>query len=278
MNAPNPQESLTRGIALLRNNRPHEAIPLLEIAVKAGFGRFSPDILKTAKAFAEGVKFVEVAFGDHKFKFALVPGNLGMDIHHVAGRFFETDELAFCQKIVPTRAVIVDVGANTGNNVIFYAGVLKPSLVIPVEPITETVAVLRQNLELNGMSVDERGFGVAAAAHPTELLRGDNAGRDMAVFSVREKQPGEDGVAIRGVPLDNLVPERVDFMKVDVEGFETDVLKGARRILSEDKPLLCMEVTDKSDDAVAIISDHGYRPVKEFQAIGYKNVFFRVNG
>lgn len=100
----------------------------------------------------------------------------------------------------------------------------------------------------------------------------------MTVFSVRPKHADEIGTAIRGVPLDELIPERIDFMKIDVEGFEVEALKGARRILSEDKPLLCLEVTDQNRDAIAIVSEHGYRPFKEFQAIGYKNVFFRVNG
>jgi FkbM family methyltransferase len=277
MNNLSAQECLIRGIALIRSNQASEAVPFLEVAVNAGVGRFSRDILETAKAFAQGVEAVDVRFGERTFKFALVPGNLGMDIHHVAGRFFEADELAFCTRVVPTRAVVVDVGANTGNNVIFYAGFLKPSLVIPVEPVAETVVILRRNLQLNGLSVDERGLGVAAAAEKTELL-GDNAGEDMTVFSVRRKHEGEEGAVIRGVPLDELIPERIDFLKIDVEGFEGEALKGARRILSEDKPLLCLEVTDQNRDAIAIIAEYGYRPFKEFQAIGYKNVFFRVSG
>lgn len=57
---------------------------------------------------------------------------------------------------------MVDVGANVGNHTVFFASMLSPALVIPVEPVPDAVSALRRNLALNDLQVDERGFGIAA--------------------------------------------------------------------------------------------------------------------
>jgi Methyltransferase FkbM domain len=74
-------------------------------------------------------------------------------------------------------------------------------------------------------------------------------------------------------PLDDLVPEKkpIGFMKVDVEGAELYVFQGARRILSESRPIVLFECASSG------ISSFGITPAQIFgfitQDLDYR-VFF----
>lgn len=74
-----------------------------------------------------------------------------------------------------------------------------------------------------------------------------------------------DKVEIRVVTLDDFLAERgagpVDLMKIDVETFEPQVLRGARRVLGSDRPIIFLEVLPTADvDALeSIRSEFNYR-------------------
>jgi FkbM family methyltransferase len=77
------------------------------------------------------------------------------------------------------------------------------------------------------------------------------------------EQPDAPMNLAKVVPLDDLVRDDdvVDFIKIDVEGGELGVLKGAAKILKRDKPVLFVETdhteTDK-DQLLSYIKDAGY--------------------
>jgi FkbM family methyltransferase len=68
------------------------------------------------------------------------------------------------------------------------------------------------------------------------------------------------GVAVPMVSIDSLDLERADLIKLDVEGMEVEVLRGARKTLQNLKPILSIEII-KSDQAVIkeLLDDLGYR-------------------
>lgn len=155
------------------------------------------------------------------------------------GRFFEAGELAFVESWVGTGAAIVEVGAYVGNHAVYYARFMRPRSLLVLEPNPESIALLRRNLAANdvaGADLSRLGVGAGRAAASYDLLceRADNRGASRLV-------PSATGM-VKSLPLDDMITGVVDFIKIDVEGMELDVLAGARRVVAESQPKIMIEV------------------------------------
>lgn len=273
-----PKKKFQFAVDAMRRSDFQEAIEMLkEVVAEDSDLIYAPLCLKYAIAMSSGSKDAEVMFEQRKFKFLLSNLNIGHEIKYASGIFNEEAELRYCLKTIPKRSVIVDVGANIGNHTVFFAGMLSPKLLVPVEPTPLSIDLLRRNLALNQFQVDERGIGLAAGRSNEKIYV--NLPEKVDLVQARtSRQPETPGsILVPTIRLDDLISERVDFLKIDVEGFEDDVLDGAVRILTEDKPLLMIELADnRFDNFVARVSFLGYKPIIGFGGVGYKNVFFRV--
>lgn len=161
---------------------------------------------------------------------------------YVRGEFFEADSLAKLKTLVKRpRPRIVEVGANIGNHVVWYARHLDAERIYPVEPNPEALKLLDANIEANGLSarIDRRGMGLGAGAGEgrfvAETTHADNLGATRLVAAA------DGGIETRS--LDALIGEdRVDVIKIDAEGMELEVLAGAAGLIARDKPVIWVEV------------------------------------
>ena len=132
-------------------------------------------------------------------------------------------EMLVWQQVLRPGDLFIDVGSNVGSYAI-WAGELGAE-VIALEPADDTFALLMENLAINEHQI----VGVQAAAGAACGTARFTTGRD----SVNRFDPG-GCVETRVVTIDSIVGDRtVAGMKVDVEGFEIDVLRGSERALSE---------------------------------------------
>lgn len=153
------------------------------------------------------------------------------------GRFYEADLLdAIARLPWQDDAVCVDVGANLGNHTIYLAAVLGRR-VVAIEPEPRNAALLRANVARNGLEELVDVVEVALGDQPgrADLVQrtAGNAGTFMTV-------PG-DRVAV--VRLDEVVAdgERIGLLKLDVEGDEAAVLRGAAGRIARDRPIVAVE-------------------------------------
>lgn len=121
--------------------------------------------------------------------------------------------------------LFLDVGANIGGYSI-WAGE-RGAEVIALEPAEDTFMLLMENVALNGYPITT----VNAAAGAVCGTANFTSGRD----ALNRLDPG-GSVEIKVVTIDSLIGDRVVAgMKVDVEGFEIDVLRGCERALREQR-------------------------------------------
>ena len=148
---------------------------------------------------------------------------------------------AFFRTHVADGAAVIDVGANIGLSTILMARVARTVFAFEASPKNATF--LRRNLQLNGIE-NVRVFGNALSHEPGSVrIHEADFGAGSHVVPSAHLAAGElPTVEIACLTLDSLSLPTIDFIKIDVEGHEPNVLAGARALLRRDAPLIYTEV------------------------------------
>lgn len=158
------------------------------------------------------------------------PGMAGATGNVYVG-LWEFADMAFVAHFLRTEDRFVDVGANVGTYTVLAAGVAGAHSVA-VEPVPSTFGRLMTNVRVNGLDGAVRGENVGLASKPGKLAFTTH---HDAMNHVRSNADGDAGDAIQ-VPvttLDALLGESsATMIKVDVEGYETEVFAGGAATLS----------------------------------------------
>ncbi|MEZ7779815.1 FkbM family methyltransferase [Micrococcus luteus] len=158
--------------------------------------------------------------------------------------------------------LVIDVGANIGNHTLNLACVAD-ARVVAIEPDSHLADALRRSVELNGAVDRVEVYECAAGAQPGfgRLILHDPANLGTQSLSFEEGDAGQD-VAV--YTLDDLIQRQsVRMVKIDVEGFELEVLQGGMEMITRDRPLIWVECLDyEAYEAVSsLLSPLGYRVV-----------------
>jgi FkbM family methyltransferase len=181
----------------------------------------------------------------------------------LSGSFYEADMLEDVRSRLRPGGLFVDVGANIGNHALFAAAICG-ARVLAFEPSPILAAHCAATLAANGLSaaLDLRRAGLGAAAGSAKLLPGpaENAGQTQLNLT----EAGDVPV----LRLDDVLDTAPDVVKIDVEGMEAAVLRGAQDVLRRHRPALYIEAaTEKAHNEVtAILAPLGYRPRTRFNA------------
>lgn len=158
-------------------------------------------------------------------------------------------ELDVLQKLVQPGAVVLDVGAFLGTHTLAFARMVgEQGKVISFEPREAIRRLLSANVNRNGLrhvAVESCALGAGKAAVSIPAL--DIAGVQNFGGLAIEEAAGDQGAQVERIavrPLDDFALGRVDFIKIDAEGMEADVLAGARRTLAEHRPVVFAECND----------------------------------
>jgi len=150
-------------------------------------------------------------------------------------------------------SVLIDVGAHIGSMTLRAAKRVSSGTVVAVEPNPITARRLRENIAASGaenVHVEEKACG---REHGTlDLYAGPSANSGATSFSkslvMEHSSDGETKFTVEVVPLDEIVEalglSRVDVVKIDTEGAEVQVLRGALETLERFRPVLVLETID----------------------------------
>jgi len=160
------------------------------------------------------------------------------------GNLFGTsapEEQATLARFLKPGQVLYDIGSNVGFFSVLGARLVGPTgRVYAFEPFPTTAAQVRINAELNGFSHLETIE--AAVSNASGRARLADGGSSMQ-HSLKYQGPGID---VRTVAIDDLVAagsiRPPNFVKLDVEGAEVDVLKGMHGVIARHRPVIMCEV------------------------------------
>jgi len=197
---------------------------------------------------------------------------------------FEPAEISGAIELATPGTTAFDIGANVGiYSVAMGRAVGRDGMVVAVEPDTTNVSRLRDNLALNGLTNAEI---VEAVAGEHDGIVDLQVADDPAYHSVVEIERGHAAVgtmAVRSVPLDRvweaLGRPTVSFVKIDVEGAEPSVLRGAREMLRFEHPALLIEAKDEARLALlrSELEPLGYRRMARPGFLPWNHLFLRAH-
>lgn len=173
------------------------------------------------------------------------------------------------------NATFIDVGAHIGYYSLKAATMVGPNgHVISIEPNPQTLPKLRGNIEASkARSVSVWPVACAESESMLQLFAAPES--NTGESSLSKENASQEGAApvaysVRARRLDVIVKEarldRVDVIKIDVEGAEFEVLKGAAKTLDDFRPVLIVELVENQlkamgssvDEVTRFLSSHGY--------------------
>lgn len=204
--------------------------------------------------------------------------------HHLMGDFsfctyvdgrYEPNEMFSVANLLKPGMSFVDIGAHEGIFSLLAAVAVGPDgAVHAFEPSPRERARLAANITLNRLeNVHVHPVALGETSHTATLLVSDaeHPGHNtLGAFSHRETTHAYS-VDVNVETLDRFVEqlaiERIDLMKLDVEGSESAVLKGAATTLNSFRPVLILEAQQTAlermgssvEELLRLLASHGYR-------------------
>jgi FkbM family methyltransferase len=155
-----------------------------------------------------------------------------------SGGFYQRDLATLLRGRLPADAVVADVGAHIGVVTVLLAGLCPKGHVYSFEPVAENHAHLTANIAANGL---DNVTALRAAVFDTD---GEINLEYDAVYP-GGSHVGRDGSAVASIRFDTWARseglDRLDLVKLDVEGVELAVLGGAAETLRRFRPLVVVE-------------------------------------
>jgi FkbM family methyltransferase len=173
----------------------------------------------------------------------------GLVPHIVADGFWEYWNTQFMVATVKPGMTVMDVGANFGYFSLLMSDLVGPDgRVICVEPNPEIVACLRRSLCVNGFearaSISEVALGKNPSGSATFCIPLTAFMNGCVVSGAQSTQSGGRMLTVAATNIDTLTKDlkRLDFLKIDAEGAEADILEGMAGTIERFHPALFMEV------------------------------------
>lgn len=159
----------------------------------------------------------------------------------------------------------VDVGANVGQHSLFMSK--RVDRVIAFEPNNDVAARLEMNAQRNDVrNILLLHYALGDVDGEGQLGSGfdDNSGARSLTWTLDPAKDIRVEVRRGDAVMDNLGVERIDILKLDVEGYEKKVLEGLAETLRRDRPVILFELVGQSMKG-------GFRSEQELRSALYPN-------
>ena len=150
-------------------------------------------------------------------------------------------ELVILPKLIPGCRVAVDIGANRGLYTYFLSGFCKK--VVSFEPQPGCFANIAAYAKPN---ITAHNVGLSSETGVLNLyIPHDSHGAALDGLASFRPTANAERLEVPVKRLDDYALAEVDFIKIDVEGYEYEVLEGAKKTILENKPVLLIEIEQR---------------------------------
>lgn len=191
--------------------------------------------------------------------------------------YFEQKNLDYVCKLwhngiisqVIQKSCVLDIGANIGNHTLYYLKECSAKYIFCFEPIKETFQILGKNIEINNVNDRVSIYNVAVGASNGNVRVESYDVTNIGGTKVALDNSGS--IEMRSIDSLN-ISNKIGLVKIDVEGFELNVLRGMKNVLLQNKPYMTIEIRDKNfKDASLFLSSLGYKYIEISKHMDYRD-------
>ncbi len=165
---------------------------------------------------------------------------------------YEKGTIQLLNQFLKPGSTFLDIGANIGLMSSIASKIVgTEGKVLAVEANPKTIEILQHNLALNkAENVSILPFALGSEKGSALLFENWNVNRGGASLLSQDQEVGIE------VPMDKLDDifenDKIDLIKIDVEGFELEVLKGGIELLKKQLPILIIEVSEQRENEAGV--------------------------
>lgn len=153
--------------------------------------------------------------------------------------------------LIEDGSTVLDVGANIGETLLQFASINTNGMNIGFEPVPYIYDRLQKNISLNNLSslkIENLAISDRKETLSFKMPNNQNSG-GVRMRKKENKNEYNADLNVQAITLDEYLSQnniqKVDMIKIDVEGFELNVLKGAENTLANFRPKMFIEIDDQ---------------------------------
>ena len=173
--------------------------------------------------------------------------------------FYEKELLEYFGSLVKehkgncTGKVFTDAGTNIGNHTLYFSKILKASKVYCFEPQKEIFKILVKNIKINDVNAEYYNNVLSDKSENFSIDQFSPSNFGATNF-VSDKNGEYSSLTLDEVCL----KDEICAIKIDVEGHDFPVLKGAIKILEKYGPVLWIEIKSEVEEKINFLASFGY--------------------
>jgi FkbM family methyltransferase len=201
------------------------------------------------------------------FAIILDAADLSVSAPILASREWEPHLTGIFRRYLQPGMRVADIGANVGYYTLLAASIVGAhGEVLAFDPNSENARLILLSIAANGFK-NVRLYPLALSDAPGHAYFSSHIGSNGGFLDPSASLADGHGLIVPTTRLDDLAPGRLDFLKLDTEGSEYRILKGATRALADSRPIVTTEFSCEMISRVSGIAPAEY--LDFFRRLGY---------
>lgn len=185
-------------------------------------------------------KIVFIDYKDIKYKLILDPKNGFLDKEIFFYKSNDLEVLELFRRYIKKGNNVLDIGGNVGHHSLFLSYMVgKTGKIFTFEPIKRLAEQIKESASINSINnIIVNNFALGNKEEKSIINLGENHLGGSSILDIEESSQKEE-ISIK--VLDILELPKIDFIKLDTEGFEWNVIKGGQKLIERDHPVILFE-------------------------------------